>query len=211
MIREKIAVSCVLLAGFTIALAHEDRHEHGAHEHGVGRMDVAVEKDSVAIDLDSPAVNFIGFEHEPGDAKEKAVLDEAVADLKRGDALMAFSPAAHCTQKRVRVSSSLLGDGGEAGHDDHDHEEDADHHHEGEAAHGHDHHDEGDSDEHEHDHADINVTWEVTCAHLEKLREIDFSGLFRRFTGTRSLRVQAALPNGQTASELTGKSPRLKW
>lgn len=205
MIRE-IAVSCVLLAGFTVALAHEGRHEHGAHEHGVGRMDVAVEKNSIDIDLDSPAVNFIGFEHEPGDAKEQAVVDEAVADLKRGDALMAFSPAAQCTQKQVRVSSSLLGDGEEAGHGDHDHEEHEDHHHGDEA--DHDRHDE-DGDEHE--HADINVTWEVTCAQPEKLREIDFSGLFRRFSGTHSLRVQAALPKGQTASELTGKSPKLKW
>jgi len=201
-----------LLAGFTIALAHEDRHEHGAHEHGVGRMDVAVEKNSVDIDLDSPAVNFIGFEHEPGDAKERATLDKAVDDLKHGDGLMTFTPAAQCTQMRVRVSSPLLGAGEDAGHEGHDHEGDADHHHDDEeAAHGHDHHEDGDSDEHEHDHADINVTWEVTCAHPEKLREIDFSGLFRRFTGTHSLRVQAALPNGQTSTELTPGSSRLKW
>ncbi|MCC6209296.1 MAG: DUF2796 domain-containing protein [Gammaproteobacteria bacterium] len=172
-------------------------------------MDVAVEKNTIDIDLDSPAVNFVGFEHEPGDAKEKATLDKAVADLKHVGALIAFTPAAQCTQKRVRVTSSLLGEGEDAGHDDHDHEEHADHHHDDEAVHGHDHHDEGDSDEH--DHADINATWEVTCARPENLREIDFSGLFGRFAGTHSLRIQAALPNGQTSTELTPDSPRLKW
>lgn len=206
MIRDRIAVSCVLLAGFAVAQAHEDRHEHGAHEHGIGRMDIAVEKNSVDIDLDGPAVNIVGFEHEPGDAKERATLDAAVADLKLGSPLMAFSPAARCTQKRVRVDSDLLGQGAHKGHA---HDEEEGHRHDDEATHEHGH--EGDDDGDEHEHADIDVTWEITCARPDDLHEIDFSGLFRRFPGTHTLRVQAALPNGQTATELTPDAPRLKW
>jgi hypothetical protein len=198
-------LSCVLLAGIAVAQAHEEGREHAAHEHGVARLDIAVEKSSVDIDLDSPAVNFVGFEHEPGDSKEKATLDKAVADLNQGDKLMAFSPAAQCTQKRARVTSGLLDHEEEM---DHDHAAKEEHHHDDEAKH--DHGEEGDADEHDHEHSDINVTWELTCAHPESLREVDFSALFRRFPGTHKLRVQAALPGGQTATELTPDAPKLK-
>lgn len=204
MIRNTIKLSCIFLAGIGIAHAHEhEGHEHGAHEHGVGRLDIAVEKNTVDIDLDGPAVNLIGFEHKPATAKEKEVLDKAVADLKQGGGLFVISPAAQCTQLRVRVKSGLLEDG-----DGHDHDAKEEHHHEGEAMH--DHGEEGDSDEHDHEHADINVTWEFTCAHPEAIREVDLAPFFKRFPDTHELRVQAVLPGGQTAVELTPKAARVK-
>lgn len=203
MIRNTLKLSCIFLAGIGMARAHEG-HEHGAHEHGVGRLDIAVEKNTVDIDLDGPAVNLIGFEHKPADAKEKGVLDKAVADLKQGGGLIIFAPAAQCTQLRVKVASGLLEDG-----DGHDHDADEDHYHEGEAAH--DHEDAGDDEhDHDHEHADINVTWEFTCAHPEAIREVDLAPFFKRFPDTRELRVQAVLPGGQTAAELTPKAARLK-
>lgn len=205
MIRGIITVSYVLLTGIAVAQAHEEGHEHGAHEHGVGQLDIAVEKNSVVIDLDSPAVNLVGFEHEPGDAKEKAILDKVVADLKQGNGLMTFSPAAKCSQKRVRLASGLLEHGKDM---DHDHDAKEKHHHDDGAKHDHD--EEGAVDDHDHEHADINVTWEWTCARPESLREIDFTALFQRFPGTHKLRIQASLPDGQTAAELTPDAPMLK-
>lgn len=185
-----------------VAQAHEEGHEHGAHEHGVGRLDIAVEKGTVDIDLDSPAVNLIGFEHVPGDAKEKATLEQAIADLKKGGRLMAFTPAAQCTQQKVLVNSEALEPGHGGGHEDA-------HHDEGDKG-ASDHEEEGDADEHGHDHADLNASWELTCTHPEALREADFKGFFARFPGTHKLRVQAALPGGQTAVELTPVATKLK-
>jgi hypothetical protein len=198
VIRSITRLSGVFLVGTAVA------HAHGAHEHGVGRLDIAVEKTTIDMDLDSPAVNLIGFEHEPGDAKEKATLEQAITDLKKGGGLMAFTPAAQCLQKKVLVNSEALehGHGGE-------HE-----HHDGKDQAAHDHDEEGgaDADEHEdgHDHADLNASWEFNCAHPEALHEIDFKGFFDRFPGTHLLRVQAALPGGQTAVELTPAATTLK-
>lgn len=190
----------IFLAGMAVAQAHEGGHEHGAHEHGVGRMDIAVEKNTVDVDLDSPAVNLIGFEHAPGDAKEKATLEQAVADLKQGGKLMAFTPAAQCTQQKVLVNSEALEHGhtGEHEHEHHDSKDEA----------VPDHEEEGGADGH--DHADLNASWELRCAHPEALSEVNFTGFFARFPGTHRLRVQAALPGGQTAAELTPADSKLK-
>lgn len=205
MLRDIITASCVLLAGIAVAQAHEEGHEHGAHEHGVARLYIAIEGGTVQLDLDSPAVNLVGFEHEPGDAKERAALDKAVADLKQGIKLMSFTPAAQCSQKRVMVKSGLLEHDGETHHG---HENDADegHHHADEADHDREHEGEAGGDE----HADIAVFWEIGCARVDALREIDFKDLFERFPGTRRLRVQAVLPGGQTGVELTPSATKLK-
>jgi hypothetical protein len=200
-----ITVACVLLAGIAVAQAHEEGHEHGAHEHGVARLDIAVEGGTVQLDLDSPAVNLVGFEHKPGNAKERAALDKAVSDLKQGVTLMSFTPAAQCSQKRVMVKSGLLEHEGEADHG-HGHDADKGDHHEEEAEHEHDDEGEAGGDE----HADIAVFWEIGCARVDALREIDFRGFFERFPGASRLEVQAVLPGGQTGAELTPSASRLK-
>lgn len=187
MIRDIITVACVLLGGIAVAQAHEAGHEHGAHEHGAARLDIAVEGGTVQLDLDSPAVNLVGFEHEPGNAKERSTLDKAVADLKQGGKLMSFTPAAQCSQKRVMVKSGLL-------------------EREGEADHGHEHEGEAGGDE----HADIAVFWEISCARVDALKEIDLKGFFGRFPGTSRLEVQAVLPGGQTGAQLTPSATKLK-
>ncbi len=194
-----IRLSWIFLASIAVAQAHEEGREHGAHAHGIARLDIAVENGTVQLDLASPASNLIGFEHAPVDSKESAILEQAVANLKQGNKLMAFTPAAQCTQKKVLVKSGLLDHAGEMD-DDHDHDAEEEHHHEDEAEH------EDNADE----HADIMAFWEFSCAHAEALHEIDFKGLFQRFPGTRQLRIQAALPGGQTAVELTPAAAKLK-
>jgi hypothetical protein len=205
MRRNAARLSWVFLAGLATAQAHEEGHEHGAHEHGIGRLDIAVEKNSIDIDLDSPAINLIGFEHAPGDAQERTTLNQAVTDLKQGGGLIAFSPSAQCTQQRVKVSSGLLDQPAGAGHDGKE-----DHDHDAGAGHDHDDEDEDGDHEHGHEHADIEVTWELTCVHPENLHEADFTAFFHRFPGTHTLRVQAALTGGQTAAELTPAAAKLK-
>jgi len=207
VIRDNITVACVLLAGIAVAQAHEEGHEHGAHEHGVARLDIAVEGGTVQLDLDSPAVNLVGFEHEPGNAMERATLDKVVADLKQGGRLMSFTPAAQCSQQRAMVKSGLLEHDGEADHD-HGHDADKGHHHEDEADHGHEHEHEGEAGGD--GHADIAAFWEIGCTRVDALKEIDFTGFFERFPGTGRLRVQAVLPGGQTGAELTPSATKLK-
>ena len=52
-----------------LAIAHaadEHDHEHGslgAHEHGVGRLNAALDGQTLELELESPAMNLVGFEH----------------------------------------------------------------------------------------------------------------------------------------------------
>jgi hypothetical protein len=192
-------VSCALCFAFGASRvgAHEG-HGHGAHEHGIGELDVAVEGSTVELELTSPAVNLVGFEHPPRDAGERAALDEAVKALRDGTALFALSGGAGCVSRDVDVDSPLL-DG---------------HHAESHAGHAdeHDGDDDHDEDEHGHEeHADFSVSWKIDCAHPASLRELDAGAFFARFPKTEKLRLKAATTGGQTSADLTAKQPAFRF
>ena len=44
---------------------------HGAHKHGVSQLNVGVSGSKVEIELASPGVDIVGFEHKPSTAEQK--------------------------------------------------------------------------------------------------------------------------------------------
>ena len=98
---------------------HEHQHRrHGAHVHGIAALNLALEGQEVQMELDSPAVNIVGFEHAPGSEADHAALDQAIAALKQGDRLFRFNDGAGCRMDSANVTSALLDDG----HENHEHE-----------------------------------------------------------------------------------------
>jgi hypothetical protein len=181
-----------------LALGCGTLQAHGAHEHGVAEMDVAQDGTELQIELSTPAANLIGFEHPPRNAREQAILRDAVTALEQGGGLLAPSAAAACTLRDARILSALLStgdDGHEHDDGDHDHSPDDDHDH----------------DDHDHAHADVFVAWRFDCATPAALRELDARGLFTRFPGTETLRVQAVVPRGQLAGTLTSRKPVFRF
>ncbi|MCF7994732.1 MAG: DUF2796 domain-containing protein, partial [Chromatiaceae bacterium] len=65
------ALLCALALGplgLSSSLAHnEDEHyrQQGAHVHGVGQLNVAVDGSALLVELISPAMDLVGFEHAP--------------------------------------------------------------------------------------------------------------------------------------------------
>ncbi len=184
--------------------AHAHR-EHGPHKHGVGSLNLVVDGNVVEIELESPAVNIVGFEHAPTDAAERATLDRAVATLKDGERLFGFPAAAGCRLTESSVSSSLLGEApaGEAdheGHEDHDDAQATETHHEN-----------GDHDaQHEHEtHADLDADYRFECSDAARIGPVDVR-LFEAFPATQRLRVQIATAKGQGGVELTAARPRIE-
>ena len=89
------------------------------HEHGVARLDVAVEARGVSLLLEVPLDSLVGFEHEPRTDAERQQIDLALARLRSGPALFRIDPAAHCAAKSMNLQSAVLGLGGEKIKDGH--------------------------------------------------------------------------------------------
>ena len=95
----------------TLAAAQAEHRSHGAHAHGLARLDLAVEGGVVLIGLESPAANIVGFEHAPANAGERAALDAALATLKDGGRLFRLPADAGCRLVEAVVETPLTSRG----------------------------------------------------------------------------------------------------
>jgi len=163
-----------------------EHREHGAHEHGAAMFTVAWTGNELAIDLETPAYNVLGFEYVPSSESEKSLFDESVATLEAGD-LMQFSPDAHCTLISAVVQTRLA---------EEEHEEAEDH--------------EEHSDEEE-THADIDVAYSVQCENPDELESLDVTALFTHFPNFEALQVQWISDTQQSATELTAEDAVLSF
>jgi hypothetical protein len=96
-----IAVSMVAMAATAPAHAHE------AHVHGVAKLDVAIEGDTVTLMLDSPLANVLGFEHPPHTEVERQAVAAADARLRQGASLFVLTPDAKCIASATSIHSPL--------------------------------------------------------------------------------------------------------
>ena len=86
------------------------------HAHGEGKLDVVIDKDSVAINLELPLDAAVGFERAPRNDREKAAL--AATEKTLGDAaLFVPTPAANCRAQPPKVVMPAFG--AKAGNDGH--------------------------------------------------------------------------------------------
>lgn len=188
-----VAACLVLAAG---GPGHASEREHGAHVHGVGQLNLAVEGKGLEIELTAPGADIVGFEHAAErDADRKAVV-AATEKLKNALALFSFPDAAKCELAEAEVHSEMLdghGDRDEKGHDhgkEHAHEK-----------------------KHEHDerHAEFRAHYHFECGVLDALSHVDVSGYFKSFPNARELEAQSITAKGQGAGELTAANPRLTF
>ena len=217
-----------ILAVSTPLFAEDEHREHGAHQHGHANLNLAWSGHEVEIELRSPAMNIVGFEHKVKSEADHQAVENAVATLKQPLALISPTASADCELEKVEVDSELLGEHeDEHGHDDHDEHADAhghDDHDDHNDAHAHDKHDSHDDEhkdhakaeahehEHEHDHAehaeqhsDFEVTIGYHCDAPGKLAAFDLRGLFKAFPGIEELDVQWISDRSQSSAELNAK------
>ncbi|MEE4815570.1 DUF2796 domain-containing protein [Pseudomonas alliivorans] len=195
MRRLLLALPFVLLPLAVAHAAEEHDHDHsaehgslGAHEHGVGRLDVVLEGKTLEFEFDSPAMNIVGFEHEATSAEDKAKVAKARELLLKPNALFSIADAANCSATSVKLESPLFGD------KDTDHEEHAK---------------DGDADHHE--HSEIHGTYKFVCDAPAILKKLDLSQIFKTFPDTRKLQVQLISPSGQSGAEVIAANPTLKF
>ena len=157
-------------------------HAHEAHVLGVGKLDVALDGQTLSLHLDSPLVNLVGFEHAANSAKDKAAVQAMTKSLRNtgADAVFVASPSAECKLSGVKLESAaldpaLLGEPAAtkpAAQADHD------------------------------GHADLDADFTFRCARPERLQKIEVR-LFDSFKGFNSIDVQLVTGKRQGAAKLT--------
>ena len=177
-----------------------ERRELGAHEHGAAELMIAWSSSDVAIDLETPSYNILGFEYAPSSDEEKALLAESMAALESGE-LLTLSPDAGCTVISVDIQTSFE----EKGHneDEEGHNEDEEGHNEDEEGHNEDDHD-------EEIHSDIDVSYNLECEQPENIASLDASQLFAQFPNFEDIQVQWISDTEQSAADLTPDNPVLE-
>ncbi|WP_460133637.1 DUF2796 domain-containing protein [Pseudomonas sp. S1_E04] len=178
---------------------HDHDHEHGslgAHEHGVGRLNAVLDGQALELELDSPAMNLVGFEHVATSAADKAKVAAARKQLENPVALFNLPKAAGCVISSQELNSPLFGDKPEADHDDDD---------------DHDHDAKDGAHEHHHDHSEIHAHYQFTCATPTALSNLDLSQVFKTFPATQKIQVQLIGPSGQQGVDATATAATLKF
>lgn len=175
------------LMPLSVALASDHDHAHDSldkHEHGLATLNVAVEGNKLEIELESPSMNIVGFEHAANSPADKATAASARTVLENPLALFALPAAANCVVHEVEVESPLFGN------------DDADEMH---------------TDAKGDAHSDIDADYELTCSKPEALSSLSLAPLFKQFPGTTKIEVQLIGPNGQKGAELTPASPAINF
>jgi hypothetical protein len=169
------------------ARAEDDHRELGAHVHGHGTLNIAIEGNRVAMELEVPGMDIVGFEHAPSTDDQKAVVEKAKARLEKPLGLFSLPAAAGCAVAEAHVAV-------EAEHgDDHQHEEKDDHDHDDGAAGA---------------HNQFEANYALDCANPAELTTITFD-YFALFGGAHDLTVNVVTAKGQSKYEVSRSKPTL--
>lgn len=178
----------VALALPVVAFANDHQHSLEAHVHGAAMLNIVLEEQQLELQLESPAMNIVGFEYQAKNATDKKTMKAAHNSLNDAATLFSLSTAAQCTITSVSIENDLLEQT-----DEHDHPQ----------------------DNHTHDadpqHRDITVHYHYHCATPEALKQIDLAGFFKQFPQTEKIQVQLVTAAQQQGAELSHKHSQLNW
>jgi uncharacterized protein DUF2796 len=199
--------------GFGLAAAagvsHAQQRQAGAHEHGRGTLNIALEGSRLSMELEAPGADIVGFEHKAKTQAQKAAVEKAEEQLEAADALFQLPAAAGCV---LEASTVAL----ESGDHDHGHSHGA-----GADAHGdHDHADKGHADkghgategakgeQADDAHSSFRAEYAFECKAPASLASIGF-GYFKVFPGAQKLDVTVVTPKQQSRFEVSRANPRI--
>lgn len=187
----KYFIIAAVMAFSVPAIAAEEHRELGPHEHGHGKLNIAVEGNRVSMELEVPGADIVGFEHEASTPDQKAAVEKAKATL--GDALGVFKLPAGAGCKLAEAKVAIQAE------DEHEHVDSGALQEEAKA----------DDEKDEHHHSEFHVAYAIDCASPAKLTGIEFK-YFDLFAGARELDVNLVTPKGQTSYEVTREAPKLE-
>jgi len=121
-------VCCIaMFLGFnlmSVAYAAQDHHHdhdeahrhHGAHVHGMATLDLVMDGQELMIHLQSPLMNFLGFENQPETEQQKAIYQDMLQQLEMLDVLLTVEGST-CLAESIEIDEPF-DHPDEAGHAD---------------------------------------------------------------------------------------------
>lgn len=206
-------IGCSAVSAFEI--------EHGTHVHGEAVINIAIEGNRIAAELESPLYNITGFEHHAESEADKKILQQAMVKLENAESLLLISSAAKCALVNAEVVIAAEGaeQDNHEGHDhhenhaEHNHDKHKDHDHH--AEHKHDHHEEQAShseDPHDHekgeDHRDIHAHYQFACENPAEIKKINFA-FFKEFPEMQEIKVNLISDKGVIVKDLNKQNSEI--
>ena len=154
-----------LLAGFAVLHPSTSAQAtEAAHVHGLMHLDIAIDEKLLTLQLASPLDSLLGFERRPRTAAERQAADALLERM--ADAATLFKPdaAAQCVPTKVTIESAALQSIPPT---------------------------KGRDGNKESEHADLDASYEFSCAHPDKLTSVEI-GLFAAFKRLKKIEVQVA-------------------
>ena len=182
-----IAVAATILVLSAAQGAAETERQLGPHQHGHGTLNLAVEGQTVQMELEVPGVDIVGFEHKAETAEDRAKMEAAEKTLAQPLALFVLPGEAGCKVTAAKVSIV-----GETESDDDAHE--LDHHDHTEA-------DKHEAEEHEAEHSEFHGEYALSCSNVAAITAISFP-YFEVFPNSAELAVTLITEKGQKVFEV---------
>ena len=155
--------------------------KEGAHVHGLMRMNVAVQAQTLTVQIEAPLDSLLGFEHAPRTSAQRNAADALVRQLNEDKSLVRPTAAALCSLTKTTVDALALKpvETARAAKKD------------------------------EEGHADIDIAYEFTCSQADKLDSLTL-GLFDAFKRLQKIEAQVVTAASQSKQTLTRAQPVLK-
>ncbi len=175
----------LLVAASGNALAQESL---APHVHGEALLQVVMDGQELVINLNSPAFNLLGFEHEPQNSEEQALVENLDTNMRDPQFWLELPTAANCSLSRVELGQHVETTmPGEADDHDHDHE----HEHAGHS-----------------EHRDLAYEYHFLCADPDQFEQAQVK-LFDHFPALTSLHAEV-IGKRQSLQELSASNPILQ-
>lgn len=181
-------------------LAQQNADSLDAHVHGLSELTIAMDAQLLEIQLISPAMNLVGFEHKASSKKDIAAVEQAESIFHQHDSLFLIAGGG-CKHLETSIDSDdlLEIDNHYSDHSDHAKDSHKDEHH-----HDHKEHEQGES------HSEIVASYSYSCKDSSKLSAITVS-LFEQFPGIENINAMWVMLSKQGSVMLSANKSTIEF
>ncbi len=193
---------CLFAAAAQPLSASEPPRQLGAHEHGRGFLNIAIEGNRLSLEFQAPGSDVARSETKPDTPERKAAVQATIATLEKPLELFRLPADAGCTLNSSKARMTIIGEDDHKQHGDKGHGHAKHEQHSKQDKHAHGHKAGGDH----RGHADYHGAYQFTCTTPARLTAIELP-YFKVFPRAQKLSVQMIGQKGQTGIEATPAKP----